>query len=165
LPTRQDLQRVIEWCDTEPPFQWLRGVAGVVLAVHSVTPIGTPSPSATALWTGDLALREMHGISELPDEPVHFVGSLVGVRNPARRSELRITADAQRTVAKLSGDAIPAAWSAGLEIEHIRDDRGLLSADWTFGLGGEPPEGFDFPQVFELLIWPSLRTSIDLGRP
>jgi hypothetical protein len=168
LPTRQDLQRVIEWCDTDPPFDWLKGVAAVALAVHSVVPIGTPSPPATALWTGDLALRAAAGISEFPDEPVTFVGSLVGVRNPDRRPQLSIRADAQRTVAKLSGDHIPASWSSGIEIEHVRDESGLLRADWTFGdlaVASEPPEGFEFPQLFELLIWPALRAQIDLGRP
>jgi hypothetical protein len=46
-----------------------------------VVPIGTPSPRATAFWTGDLALREVAGISELPEESVNFGGTLVGVRN------------------------------------------------------------------------------------
>jgi hypothetical protein len=71
-PTRQDFQRLVEWCDREPPFSWLKRVAGVALAVHSVVPIGTPSPGATALWTGDLALRAGFGISELPEEPVRL---------------------------------------------------------------------------------------------
>jgi hypothetical protein len=81
MPTRQDFQRLVEWCDRDAPLSWLKSVAGVALAVHSVVPIGTPSPRATAFWTGDLALREVAGISELPEEPVHFGGTLVGVRN------------------------------------------------------------------------------------
>lgn len=165
MPTRQDFQRLVEWCDREPPFGWLKNVAGVALAVHSVTPIGTPDPPATGLWTGDLALREVPGISELPEEPVHFVGTLVGVRNPAREAQLSINARVDQAVAKLSGDGIPAAWNSGFEIEHVRDEFGLLQADWTFGDDGaaDPPEGFDFPQVFELLLWPALRKNIDLG--
>jgi hypothetical protein len=133
-----------------------------------VVPIGTPSPRATALWTGDLALREVSGISELPEEPVRLAGALVGVRNPGRQAQLSIRADVHRAVAKLSGDRIPPAWSSGLEIEHARDESGLLHVDWTFGdvgVGSEPPEGFDFPQVFELLLWPALRENIDLGPP
>jgi hypothetical protein len=63
MPTREGFQRLVEWCDTEPPFSWLKSVAGVSLAVHSVVPIGTPSPRATAFWTGDLALRKVSGIS------------------------------------------------------------------------------------------------------
>jgi hypothetical protein len=168
VPTRQDLQRLVEWCDRDPPFSWLKRVAGVALAVHSVVPIGTPSPPATAFWSGDLALREASGISELPDEPVHLSGTLVGVRNPARQPQLSIRADVQQVVATLSGDHIPAAWSAGWEIERVRDELGLLRADWTIGepgAGSEPPEGFDFPQVFELLLWPALRKDIDLGPP
>jgi hypothetical protein len=124
MPTRQDFQRLVEWCDREPPFGWLKNVAGVALAVHSVTPIGTPDPLATGLWTGDLALREVPGISELLEEPVHFVGTLVGVRNPARQAQLSITARVDQAVAKLSGDGIPPAWSSGLGIEHVRDEFG-----------------------------------------
>jgi hypothetical protein len=73
-----------------------------------------------------------------------------------------------RVVVKLSGDHIPAAWTSGFEIEHVREESGLLQADWTFGnlgVGSEPPEGFDFPQVFELLLWPALRKHVDLGPP
>jgi hypothetical protein len=164
VPTRQEFQRLVEWCDGDPPFSWLKRVTGVALAVHSVVPIGTPSPPATALWSGDLALREAPGISELPEEPVHLSGTLVGVRNPARQPQLSIRADVHQVVATLSGDHIPAAWSPGSEIEHVRDELGLLTADWTLG-GPEPPEGFDFPQVFELLLWPALRKNIDLGPP
>jgi hypothetical protein len=75
---RQDFQRLIEWCDRDAPFSWLKGIAGVALAVYSVVPTGTPHRPATALWTGDLALREVAGISELPEEPVHFGGKLEG---------------------------------------------------------------------------------------
>jgi hypothetical protein len=166
MPTRQDFQRLVEWCDRHPPFGFLKSVAGVALVVNSVVPIGTPSPPATGLWTGDLALREVPGISEFPEEPVHFVGTLAGVRNPSLQAQLSIRADVQRAVAKLSGDHIPAAWSSGFEIEQVRDESGLLQADWTLGataVGSEPPEGFDFPQVFELLLWPSLRKNVDLG--
>jgi hypothetical protein len=168
MPTRQDVQRLVEWCDRDAPFSWLNSVAGVALAVHSVVPTGTPRPSATALWTGDIALREGPGISELPEEPVRFVGTLVGLRNPARQPQLSISADVRHVVAKLSGDHIPAAWTSGFEIEHVRETSGLLEADWTFGdvgVGSEPPEGFDFPQVFELLLWPALRKAVDLGPP
>lgn len=168
MPTRQDFRRVVEWCDTDPPFSWLQSVAAVALAVHSVVPTGTPRPRATALWTGALALRAPSGISELPQEPVHLVGSLAGVRNPARQPQLSIRADGERAVATLSGDQIPAAWSSGIEIERVRDEFGLVQADWPFGdpgVGGEPPEGAGFSQVFELLLWPSLRAHVDLGPP
>jgi hypothetical protein len=168
MPTRQDFQHLLEWCDRSVPFNWLKSVVGVALAVHSVVPTATPHPPATAFWTGDLALREVDGISEFPEEPVHFVGTLVGVRNPARQPQLRIRADIHQAVATLSGHDIPAAWSSGFEIERVRDESGLLQADWTFGdlgIGSEPPEGFEFPQVFELLLWPALRKEIDLGPP
>lgn len=168
MPTRQDFQRLVEWCDREPPFSWLKSVTGVALAVHSVVPIGTPSPPATALWSGDLALREASGISELPEEPVHLSGTLVAVRNPAWQPHLSIRADVHQVVATLTGDQIPAAWRPGFEIGHVRDEFGLLTTDWTLGEpgdGSEPPEGFDFPQLFELLLWPSLRKDIDLGPP
>jgi hypothetical protein len=59
MPTRQDVQRLLEWCDRDAPFSWLKGVAGVALAVHPVVPIGTPHPPATELWTGDLATGQM----------------------------------------------------------------------------------------------------------
>ncbi len=52
----------------------------------------------------------------------------------------------------------------GFEIEHVRDKVGLLQANWTLGdlgVGSEPPEGFDVPQLFELLLWPALRKDID----
>jgi hypothetical protein len=165
VPTREDLQRVVEWCDRDLPFGWLKRVAGAALAVRAVVAVGTPSPPATALWTGDLALREMPGISELPDQPVRFAGTLVGVRNPARRAQLSIRADADRTIATLSGDHVPAAWSSGLELEHVRDDAGLISADWTFGDLGAASEPEEVAQVFELLIWPALRANVDLGPP
>jgi hypothetical protein len=168
MPARQDFQRLVEWCDRDAPFGWLKTVAGVALAVHSVVPTGTPSPSDTAFWTGDIALEGVGGISELPDQPVNFGGTLVGLRNPARRPQLSIRADVHRVVAKLNGDHIPAAWTSGFEIEHLREESGLLQADWTFGdlgAGSEPPEGFDFPQLFELLLWPALRTHVDLGPP
>jgi hypothetical protein len=168
MPTRRDFQRLVEWCDRDAPFPWLKRVVGVALAVHSVVPSGTPHPPATALWTGDLALRGAAGISELPEEPVRFGGTLVGVRNPARQPQLSIRADVHQAVATLSGDHIPAAWTSGFEIEHVRDEGGLLQADWTFGdlgVGSAPPEGFDAPQVFELLLWPALRKAVDLGPP
>jgi hypothetical protein len=138
MPTRQDFQRLVEWCDREPPFGWLKNVAGVALAVHSVTPIGTPDPPATGLWTGDLALREVPGISELPEEPVHFVGTLVGVRNPARQAQLSITARVDQAVAKLSGDGIPAAWNSGFEIEHVRDEFGCSRLTGRSGTMASP---------------------------
>jgi hypothetical protein len=168
MPTRQDVQRLVEWCDREAPFRWLTGVVGVALAVHALDPTGAANPSATALWTGDIALRGASGISELPGEPVRFVGTLVGVRNPARRPQLSIAADAHHVVATLSGDHIPAAWSVGVEVEHVRATSGLVEADWIVGDpggGGEPPPGSDGRQAFELLLWPALRTAIDLGPP
>jgi hypothetical protein len=165
MATREDFQQVVAWCDRDAPFAWLKNVAGVALAVHSVVPIGTPTPLTTALWTGDVSLRAMPGTSRLPDEPVHFSGTLVGVRNPARQAQLSIRADVSRATAELSGDHIPAALASRLEIEHIKTEFGLLQADWTLGDRDEPPEGFDFPQVFELLVWPALRKNIDLGLP
>jgi hypothetical protein len=168
MPTRQDFQHLVEWCDREAPFSWLTGVAGVALAVHSLDPSGAALPSAAALWTGDIALRGTPGISELPDEPVRFIGTLVGVRNPDRQPQLSITADVHHVVAKLSGDHVPAAWTAGVEVEQVRETSGLLEADWIVGdvgAGGEPPDAFDRRQAFELLLWPALRKSIDLGPP
>ena len=165
MPTRRDLQRVVEWCDRDLPVGWLKSVAGVALAARAVIPVGTPSPAATALWTGDLALREPPGISELADQPVRFAGTLVGVRNPARHAQLSIRADGDRMIAKLSGDGVPAAWGAGLEIEHVRDDSGLISADWTLADLGAASEPRELAQVFELLIWPALRANVDLGPP
>jgi hypothetical protein len=165
MATREDFQHVVAWCDRDSPFDWLKNVAGVALAVHSVVPIGTPTPQTTALWTGDLSLRAIPGISRLPDEPVHFSGTLVGVRNPAREAQLSIRADVSRATAELSGDHIPAALESRLEIEHVKTESGLLQADWTLGDREEPPEGFDFPQVFQLLVWPGLRKNIDLGLP
>jgi hypothetical protein len=93
---------------------------------------------------------------------------LVGVRNPDRRPQLSITADVHHVVVKLSGDHIPAAWTAGFEVQQVRETSGLLEADWIFGdsgVGGEPPAGFDGRQAFELLLWPALRKAIDLGPP
>lgn len=168
MPTRQDLQRVIAWCDTNPPFGWLKGVAGIAMAVHPVVPTGTPSPGAKAFWTGDVALRGSGpGISEFPEEPVRFQGTLTGLRNPARQPQLTIRADVDRIVAKLSGGQIPAAWGADFEVEHIRDEEGLVRADWTIrpGVGGEPSAASEFPLLFEFLMWPALAKNIDLGPP
>lgn len=168
MPTRQDLQRVIEWCDTNPPFGWLKGVAGIAMAVHPVVPTGTPSPGANAFWTGDVAIRGSGpGISEFPEEPVRFQGMLTGLRNPARQPRLTIRADVDRIVAKLSGGQIPAAWGADFEVEHIRDEEGLVRADWTIrpGVGGEPSAASEFPLLFEFLMWPALGKNIDLGPP
>lgn len=168
MPTRQDLQRIIEWCDTDPPFSWLKGVAGVAMAVHPVVPIGTPSPGARAFWTGEVAIRGAGpGISELPDQPVRFQGTLTGVRNPARRPQLTIRADVERIVATLSEGLIPAAWGADFEVEHVRDEAGLVRADWTLrpGAGDEPSATSELPLLFELLMWPALAKNIDLGPP
>lgn len=168
MPTRQDLQRLVEWCDTDPPFGWLKGVAGVAMAVHPVVPIGTPSPGARALWAGEVAIRGAgSGISELPDEPVRFQGTLTGVRNPARRPQLTIRATVDRIIATLSGGLIAAAWGADFEVEHVRDEAGLVRADWTLqpGDGDEPSAAPEFPLLFELLMWPALATNIDLGPP
>jgi hypothetical protein len=168
LPTRQDLQRIIEWCDTKPPFDWLKGVAGVAMAVHPVVPIGTPSPGARAFWTGEVAIRGAGpGISELPDEPVRWQGTLTGLRNPARQPQLTLRADTDRIVAKLSGGQIPAAWGADLEVEHVRDEAGLVRADWTLrpDAAGEPSPAAEFPLLFEMLMWPALAKHIDLGPP
>jgi hypothetical protein len=166
--SRNDFQRLIEWCDSQAPFGWLRPVAGAALRVHSIVPIGTTAPPAKALWTGELLLNAISGISELPKEPVRFGGTLVGVRNPARQAQFVINADADRAVAKLSGVGIDPAWNAGFEIVHVSDESGLMRADWTLGdvgAGVEPPAGHDFPLLFELLLWPALRKAIDLGAP
>jgi hypothetical protein len=168
VPSRNDFQRLVEWCDRESPFQWTKGVAGAALAVHSIVPIGTDSPRATALMTGDTALRAVSGISEFPDEPVQFVGNLVGVRNPDRRWELRIDADADRAVARFKFPTMPSEWAEGFEIQHVRDESGLIQVDWTLGEGslpGGPPGGFGFPLLFEVLLWPALRKAVDLGPP
>jgi hypothetical protein len=167
VPSRNDFQRLIEWCDRDAPFTWVKGIGGAALAVHSVVPIGTDAPRATALMTGEVALRAFDGISELPDEPVQFVGSLIGVRNPGREWKLQIDADTNRAVAKFSFVGLHSAWGSGFEIQHVRDESGLLSLDWTFGEGheGGAPGGFGFPLVFELLLWPALRKDIDLGPP
>ena len=127
LPARQDLQRIIAWCDTDPPFQWLKGIAAVAMAVHPVVPIGTPSPGARAFWTGEL----------------------------------------DRIVAKLSGGQIPAAWGADFEVEHVRDEDGLVRADWTLQPDGEgePAAASEFALLFEVLMWPGLARHIDLGPP
>lgn len=168
MPTRQDLERVIRWCDTNPPFGWLKGVAGIAMAVRPVVTIGTASPGARAFWTGDLSMSDPgSGISELPERPVRFQGTLTGVRNPARQSQLTITADVDRIVAKLSGGLIPAAWGADFEVAHVRDEEGLVRADWTLrpGVGGEPSAASEFPLLFAFLMWPALGTNIDLGPP
>jgi hypothetical protein len=31
MPTRQDFQRLVEWCDRDAPLRWLKSVAGVAL--------------------------------------------------------------------------------------------------------------------------------------
>jgi hypothetical protein len=168
LPARQDLERVIKWCDTDPPFDWMEGVAGVAMAVHPVVPIGTPSPGARAFWTGDVAIRGSgSGISELPDEPVRLQGTLTGLRNPARQPQLTIRADVDRIVAKLSGGRIPPAWGADFDVVHIRDEDGLVRADWTLRPGeeGGPAEASEFALLFELLMWPALAKNVDLGPP
>ena len=168
MVSRNDFQRLIEWCDRPAPFGWLRAVGGAALAVHPIIPIGTPARPATALWTGELVLGEISGISELPQEALRFEGTLVGVRNPDRRAQFVIKADVDRAVAKLSGIGIDPAWDAGFEIVHVRDESGVIRADWTLGdvgVGIEPPPGHDFPQLFELVLWPALRKDIDLGPP
>jgi hypothetical protein len=168
LPARQDLQRIIAWCDTDPPFGWLKGVAAVAMAVHPVVPIGTPSPGARAFWTGEVALHGAGpGIAELPDEPVRLQGTLAGLRNPARQPQLTIRADLDRIVATLTGGQIPDAWGADFEVEHVRDEDGLVRVDWTLQPDGdgEPAPASEFPLLFELLMWPGLAKHIDLGPP
>jgi hypothetical protein len=163
MPTRPDLQRLVEWCDRQPPFGWLSKRAGIALSVHSIIPTGTTRPPATGLWAGEVRLRGAPGISELPDEPVRFVGTLTGVRNPSRQAELTIEAGAERVVAKLTGSGVHEAWAAGLVVQHVREEDGLIRADWTFGdagVGAAPPPGFDFPQVFDLLAWPDMRVGV-----
>jgi hypothetical protein len=129
VPSRNDFQRLVEWCDRDAPFGWVKGIGGVALAVHSLVPIGTDHPRATALMTGEVALRAPDGISELPDEPVRFVGTLVGVRNPERKWELRIDADTDRATARFSFPGMDPAWESGFEIQHARDETGLLDSD------------------------------------
>lgn len=162
MSTRQDLQRVIEWCDTNPPLGWLKAVAGVAMEVHEVA--NPPNPRTRALLTGDLALHAAGtGLSEFPDQPVRFEGTLTGVRNPARQAKLVVKADTERIVATLSGDKIPAAWTQDFEVHQIRDESGLVSAAWEFR-----PDAAGAPDVLmriELLIWPALAKSIDLGPP
>jgi hypothetical protein len=166
LPSRTDFQRLIEWCDGQSPFQWLQPVAGAALAVHPITPIGTPSPPATALCSGELSLATP-GAGELLFEPVQFRGTLVGARNPERQVEVQIEADADRVVSKLKAPGLDPAWAAGLEVEHVRDQSGLLRADWTLGsveVVNQPPAE-DFPQFFELLLWPALRRHLLITGP
>ena len=168
MPSRDDFQRLVEWCDRDAPFGWLKGVGGAALAVRSVVPTGTPLPRATALMTGDVTLRGVPGLSELPDEPIQFRGTLTGVRNPGRHWDLRLDADVRRAVATFSFVGMPPEWSSGFEIEHVRDASGALRADWTFGRDGSeggPPGGSGFPLFFELLLWPAFRANIDLGPP
>ena len=65
MPARQDLERVVKWCDADPPFSWMKGVAGVAMAVHPVVPTATAGGGARAFWTGDVAIRGAGaGISE-----------------------------------------------------------------------------------------------------
>jgi hypothetical protein len=168
MPTRQDLQGLIEWCDLSVPFGGLKTVVGVALAVHSFDPTGGP-PSATARWTGEIVLRAAPGLSELPQEPVRLDGTLVGVRHPDRRPQLRIFADVHHVVVKLSGDHIPPAWATGFEIQNVRGTPVLVDTDWFFvgpGVGsGEPGEVFDGDQSFELLLWPAMRKSVNVFGP
>lgn len=170
MPTRHDFECLIEWCDKTESFDWLKAVAGVALAVHPVLPIGsTSSPRALALLTGNIALREAPGISELPEEPVRFDGTLVGLRNPGLQAQLTIRADGDRIVSTLSGLGIPSTWSSGFDIEHVQDESGLIHADWTFSddaPGAVPPANTPSSLLsFEMLLWPALRTNVDLGPP
>lgn len=163
MPTRQDLQRVIEWCDKNPSsLGWLKSVAAVAVEVHQV--ITPPNQRDRGLWTGDLTLRAAGtGLSEFPDQRVRFEGMLTGVRNPARQAKLIIKADADRIVATLSGDRIPAAWTQDFEVHQIRDEAGLVSAAREFRT--DSAGASDVLMRFELLIWPALRKSLDLGPP
>jgi hypothetical protein len=170
MSTRHDLERLVQWCDMTVYFEWLKAVAGVALAVHPVLPTdSTSSHRALALLTGNIELRGGPGISEFPEEPVRFDGTLVGVRNPARQAQLTIRADADRVVSKLSGFGIPSTWGSGFDIGHIQDESGLIEARWEFrddALGTVPPA--DTPPSllsFEMLLWPAFRTNMDLGPP
>jgi hypothetical protein len=168
VPSRGDLQRLVEWCDRDPPFTWMKGIGGAALEVHSIVPTGTDHPRATALMTGEAALSGFGGVSELPDEPVRFVGTLAGVRNPGRQWQVRIDADTSRVVVKFDFVGMHQAWQSGFEVRHVRDDAGLFRLDWELhgdAPGGAAPGGFGFPLFFELLLWPALRKHIDLGPP
>jgi hypothetical protein len=170
MPTRHDFEHLIEWCDKTESFEWLKAVAGAALAVHPVLPTdSTSSHRALALFTGNIVLRETPGISEFPEEPVRFDGTLVGARNPERQAQLTIRADSDRIVSKLSGPGIPSAWSSGFDIEHVQDESGLIRAHWTFSndAPGTVPSADTPPSLlsFEMLLWPALRTNLDLGPP
>jgi len=166
VPSRADFQRLTEWCDGQGPFEWLLPVVGAALAVHPVTPIGTSSPPATALASGELSLRPP-GVAELLFEPVRFGGTLIGVRNPNRKVELEIRAATDRAVAKLKSPGFDPAWAEGLEIEHVRDESVLLRADWTLTpvQATNEPSAEDFPQFFELLLWSTLRRHFQMTGP
>ena len=117
------------------------------------------------LWRGGVGLRGSGaGISELPDEPVRFEGMLTALRGPAGQPKITIRADTDRVVAKLSGGDLPPAWAADFEITNIRDEQGLVRAEWTLlepGAGSEPPKEF----LFQLLLWTALGRNDDIGFP
>jgi hypothetical protein len=166
MPTRHDLERLVGWCDQEVSPGWLKAIGGVALGVHTVVPTDAAS-IALALMTGDIALREVPGISELPDQPVHFAGMLTGVRNPERQAQLAIRADGNRVVCTLSNPGISEAWSPSFEAEHVQDESGLIRIDWTFTASdpGTGSSGSTKPtqMLFQLVLWPALRKNIGTG--
>jgi hypothetical protein len=168
MPSRSDVERLVAWCDAEAPFGWTKRVIGAALAVHTVSAIGEPAPPAAALCAGDIALKGVPGISELPAQSVRFAGALAGVRNPARELQLTLEASAAEIVAKISGRGMPPAWGSGLAVDDVRDESGLISVDWTLATeaaDGSSAAGGEHPLLFELLLWPALRKSVDLGPP
>jgi hypothetical protein len=164
MPARIDLERLVEWGDTDPPFEWLKPVVGAALGVHPIISIGEEQPpAAAALCVGDVRLSRTPAISELPAERAHFAGTLVGVRNPGRELQLALDATESGILAKVTGSGLPVPWGSGLTVQHVTDETGLISLDWTLPADGTT--GQDHDLLFELLLWPALKKGVTLTGP
>lgn len=163
MPSRRDLERLVVWCDveaTEAPFQWLKTDLGAALAVHGMTPSGDVIGGLLAMWKGRLGLRAIPPISELPDEPVRFLGTLPGVRNPTRTAQVTVAATGDSLTVALAGAGVPSDWATRFDVARIEDTAGVVRITWTLAPAGAAPT-----HQFELALWPDLDLGVDLGPP
>jgi hypothetical protein len=163
VPSRRDLERLVVWCDTgatQTPFQWVRAELGAALTVHGMTPSGDVIGGIVAMWKGRIRMRATSGISEFPDEPVRFEGTLTGIRNPTRTVQLTPTANSDSLTVTLAGTTLPSQWSTRFDVARVVDTAGVVRADWTLTPANAVPT-----HLFELALWPDLGVAVDLGPP
>lgn len=158
MPTRNDIQSLLEWCDAEDPIGFTRRNLGAALGVHEVTSTGDPTPPAVALCLGSLHMSSIN-VSELPDETARFFGTVVGIRNPTRELTINMDANNDHIDVRITGPLVPAEWGPSQAPAHVRNENGAIVLDWELFPAADSG---DNPLFFELALWTTLTLGVNV---